>query len=86
MFCGCGTSPSIPTGKGTSHLMLNSFFAVGNHGSALRRFSPTTPAISPACATTSSSVPYCDSHFTAVFGPTFSTPGTLSTESPISVR
>ena len=35
---------------------------------------------------TLSSVPYCASHFAAVFGPTFATPGTLSTASPVSVR
>jgi hypothetical protein len=33
-----------------------------------------------------SSVPYSVSHLTAVFGPTFGTPGTLSTASPISDR
>src|SRR5690606_7375172 len=32
-----------------------------------------------------SSDPYCSSHLTAVFGPTLSTPGTLSTASPTSV-
>ncbi len=33
-----------------------------------------------------SSEPYCASHFAAVFGPTFGTPGTLSTASPVSAR
>jgi hypothetical protein len=49
-----------------------------------RRFSPTTPEISPARSITASSVPYCASHLAAVFGPTFGTPGTLSTASPVS--
>ena len=35
----------------------------------LRRFSPTTPPISPARRRTSSSEPYCASHLHAVFGP-----------------
>ena len=43
------------------------------------------PPISSACAITFSSVPYCASHFAAVFGPTLATPGTLSIESPVSV-
>ena len=33
---------------------------------------------------TLSRLPYSDSHFAAVFGPHFSTPGMLSTLSPIS--
>jgi hypothetical protein len=39
-----------------------------------------------ASFTSASSVPYCDSHFAAVLGPTFGTPGMLSTESPVSVN
>ena len=42
------------------------------------------PGTSSACAMRLSSVPYCCSHFAAVFGPTPGTPGTLSTESPTS--
>ena len=45
-----------------------------------------TPPISLACAMTVSRFPYCASHFAAVFGPTFGTPGTLSTLSPVSVN
>ena len=44
------------------------------------------PLMSGAAAITPSSEPYSASHLTAVFGPTFSTPGTLSTVSPTSVR
>lgn len=65
--------------------MVSSWRPVGNQSSALRRFSPATPLISPARATSASSEPYSISHFAAVLGPTFSTPGTLSTASPTSV-
>ena len=50
--------------------------------SAARVFGP--PGSSSAWAITSARVPYCWSHFAAVFGPTPGTPGTLSTESPTS--
>ncbi|KGD47837.1 hypothetical protein DP43_5607 [Burkholderia pseudomallei] len=65
---------------------VTSLRASGRKSSARRRLSPTTPLISPACSTTPSSEPYCVSHLTAVFGPHFSTPGTLSTVSPMSDR
>ena len=64
---------------------MTSLRAVGSQSRAWRRFSPTTPLISPACATTASSEPYCSSHLTAVLGPHLGTPGTLSTVSPTSV-
>src|SRR5205823_3194015 len=52
----------------------------------IRRFVRiATPPISLACARTFSSVPYCASHFAAVFGPTFGTPGMLSMLSPVNV-
>ena len=70
----------------TSQRIVISSRAVGIQGKALRKFSPTTPVISSACATILSKVPYWLSHLTAVFGPTFSTPGTLSEVSPIKVR
>ncbi len=69
-----------------SVLIVSNFRPCGNQSSVARRFSPTTPGISFACATTLSSVSYWASHFAAVFGPTFATPGTLSTLSPVSVR
>ena len=70
----------------TSQRIVMSSRAVGNQGKALRKFSPTTPVMLSALATMFSSVPYCVSHLTAVFGPTFSTPGTLSEVSPIKIK
>ena len=70
----------------TSQRMVMSSRAVGNHGKALRKFSPTTPPILSALATMLSRLPYSCNHFTAVLGPTFSTPGTLSEVSPINTR
>jgi hypothetical protein len=61
---------------------VTSLRAVGSQSSARRRLLPTTPEIWSAWAMTPSSEPYCSSHLTAVLGPTFSTPGTLSTASP----
>jgi hypothetical protein len=75
-----------PTGNFTSRFTVSSSRPFGSQASALRRFSPTAPGISPACAITWSSEPYCWIHLAAVFGPTFSTPGTLSTASPVSAR
>ncbi len=72
--------------RSQSDFTVTSARAVGSHGSALRRFSPTAPPISPARSTIASSEPYWPIHLQAVFGPTFSTPGTLSTASPTSVR
>ncbi|MOA40834.1 hypothetical protein D3C78_1627420 [compost metagenome] len=76
----------ISSASGTSHLMVISSRPLGSHASAARRLSPTLPPTLSACAMTPASVPYSSSHFTAVFGPHLSTPGTLSTLSPISVR
>jgi len=59
---------------------------VGSQSSTRRRLSPTAPLIRAAAAITPSRLPYSAIHFAAVFGPTLSTPGTLSTASPISVR
>ena len=50
------------------------------------RTGKTTPPIDGAAAITPSSEPCSPSHLTAVFGPTFGTPGTLSTASPTSGR
>src|SRR6266571_2815698 len=83
---GASFNSSISNGSFTSHFTASKPRAFGSQSSALRRFSPTAPPISGACRTTSSSEPYSASHFAAVFGPTLSTPGTLSTESPTSVR
>ena len=83
---GRGARSSGATGSVTSHFTASSSRAFGSQSSDLRRFSPATPLISAARAITPSSEPYCCSHFTAVFGPTLSTPGTLSTASPTSVR
>ena len=47
------------TGSAQSVLTVSSRRPCGSQSSAARRFSPTTPPISPACATTLSSVPYC---------------------------
>ena len=77
------------TGRGQfarSQATVTSFLPSGRKSRWSRRFSPTTPPISAAWATTPSSEPYCSSHLTAVLGPTLGTPGTLSTVSPTSVR
>ena len=66
--------------------MVMSSFAFGNHSSAARKFSPTLPLMLSAFSIMPSNVPYSVNHLTAVLGPTFSTPGTLSTLSPISVK
>ena len=79
------TRSAACTGSAQSVLTVRRRLPCGSHGSAARRFAPTTPPISSACATTLSSEPYCASHFAAVLGPTFATPGTLSTASPVSV-
>jgi hypothetical protein len=55
-------------------------------GRLSRRLSPTLPEMSAACATMPSALPYSASHFAAVFGPTFGTPGMLSELSPTSAR
>ncbi len=65
---------------------VTSLRPVGNQSSALRRFSPATPLIDAAAAITPSSEPCSVIHLAAVLGPTFSTPGTLSTVSPINAR
>ncbi len=71
--------------RSQSVLIVTSARAVGSQPSAPRRFSPTTPPIRSAAAITPSSEPCSSSHLTAVLGPTFGTPGTLSTASPTSV-
>jgi len=63
---------------------VTSFLPCGSQSTTRRRFSPTTPLIAGAAAMTPSSEPCSVIHFAAVFGPTLSTPGMLSTESPIS--
>ena len=50
------------------------------------KFSPTFPPIDSAFFFIPSIFLYSLSHLTAVFGPTFSTPGTLSDLSPIKAR
>ena len=50
------------------------------------RFSPTLPDMFSAFFTIPSRFLNSVSHLTAVFGPTFSTPGTLSEVSPINAR
>ena len=72
--------------RSQSSFTVISLRPIGSQSSALRRFSPATPLIDADAAITPSSESCSASHFTAVFGPTFSTPGTLSTASPISVR
>jgi hypothetical protein len=54
----------------------------GRRSSTRRKFSPILPPTLSALAMTPSSVPYWCSHFAAVFGPHFSTPGMLSTLRP----
>ena len=66
--------------------MVRSSRPFGSQSTTRLRFSPTTPPMAAALAITPSSVPYCVIHFAAVFGPTFSTPGTLSMLSPTSAR
>ena len=65
--------------------MVTRLRAVGSQSSAPRRFSPATPLMAPALATSASSEPYSMSHLAAVLGPTLGTPGTLSTASPTRV-
>ena len=74
------------TSSSTSHLMLVSSRDSGNRSSAARRFSPTLPLISAAAAMMPSRLPYSFNHLAAVFGPTLSTPGMLSTVSPMTAR
>ena len=69
-----------------SQRMVISALAVGNHVKAARKCSPTLPVILSAFLIMPSKEPYSCSHLTAVLGPTFSTPGTLSTLSPIKVK
>ncbi len=83
---GCGARSLKLSCIPTSQRMVISSLAVGSHISASRKYSPTLPLILSALAITPSSVPYSFSHFTAVLGPTLSTPGTLSTLSPMSVK
>ncbi len=72
--------------RSQSVLIVTSARAVGSQPRAARRFSPTTPPIFGAAAITPSSVSCSASHLQAVLGPTFETPGTLSTVSPTSDR
>ncbi len=51
-----------------------------------RRLSPTLPPTSPARSIKASSEPNSFSHFAAVFGPHFGTPGMLSELSPIKAK
>ena len=48
-----------PDGSSQSVFTVSSRLPCGSQSSVARRFSPTTPPISPACAMTASSVPYC---------------------------
>ena len=50
------------------------------------KFSPTFPVIFSELSTIPSIFLYSVSHLTAVFGPTLSTPGTLSEVSPINAK
>jgi len=61
-------------------------FAVGSQSIDFLRFSPTTPLNFSEFLTILSSELCSFSHFRAVFGPTFSIPGTLSDFSPIFVN
>jgi hypothetical protein len=63
--------------------MVTSSRFSGSRSSAARRFSPILPFAAGAAAITPSRCWYSASHLAAVFGPP-STPGTLSTVSPIS--
>ena len=65
--------------------MTNSY-ASSNVSRDDRRFSPTFPPIDSAFFITPSMSVYSSSHFTAVLGPTLSTPGTLSDLSPIRAK
>jgi len=80
-----GSSSSV-TGNSTSVATVTSLRPSGRKSRCRRRFSPTFPPTLSSLATRLSSVPYSVSHFTAVLGPHFSTPGTLSTVSPTSAR
>ena len=73
-----------PTGSSTSSSSLLSRRLRSAFSFWSRRFWPTTPLISSACATISSTVPYCCTHLTAVFSPTLSMPIRLSLVSPTS--
>ena len=84
MSRGRSASAAGPRSSATSVLIVTSVRFSGRRSSAARRFSPILPPMRSAAAITASSVPCSPSHFAAVFGPHLSTPGTLSTVSPIS--
>ena len=72
--------------KSQSHFTVTRRRPMGSQSKALRRFSPAAPLMVAAAAMTPSRLPYSAIHLAAVLGPTFSTPGTLSTASPMRVR
>ena len=86
MSGGVGTRSATPTDNSTSQRIVVSSRDSGSCSKLARRFSPILPFTASALAITASSEPYWLSHLAAVFGPTFGTPGMLSTESPISAR
>ncbi len=88
MKCNASSSGQPGTCADRSHSVatVTSLRPSGNQSKALRRFSPTAPLMPSAAAITPASEPYSAIHLAAVFGPTFSTPGTLSTLSPTSAR
>ena len=77
---------SKSSSNSTSHLMVASSYDNGRRSRASRRFSPTLPFTNSAFSITPFNVPYASSHLTAVFGPHLSTPGMLSTLSPIRAK
>ena len=80
------STPPTQALRSASRSTVTSSRPRGSQSRAARRFSPTLPLISSACCRMASSEPYSFSHLAAVLGPTLSTPGTLSTASPVSVR
>ena len=78
--------PPTQADRSASRSTVTSSRPFGSQSSAARRFSPTLPLMASAWAMRASSVPYSFSHLAAVLGPTLSTPGTLSTVSPVRLR
>jgi len=79
------TDCDLSADKSQSVLMVTSCRPIGNQSIACRKFSPTTPLMAWAFSNRASIEPYSINHLAAVLGPTFCTPGTLSTVSPTRV-
>ena len=77
---------SIPNSSSTSVFIFTNSWARSSISMEDLKFSPTFPPIDSEFSFTPCMSLYSLSHFTAVLGPTLSTPGTLSDLSPINAR